>query len=216
MHARHRVWVDHGIMGIPQSRFAACLWISFRSYLSCRGRTLNHVPNAGPFDHLNEFGLTVEMASFLRFFYEQLILTPSKADPEEINLQNQVGIVTGSNIGLGLEASRQLLGLGLSHLILAVRDRQKGNNARQDLARAAPQARIEVWDLDLSSYESVQLFVQNCSSLARLDLAILNAGTIASLVESKKGERLTSRLWQELLDELSFANVDEILGTVQT
>lgn len=62
------------------------------------------------------------MGSTLRFLYCQLFLIPTEADPSETDLSGQIGIVTSSNIGLGLKASRQLLQLGLSHLILAVRD----------------------------------------------------------------------------------------------
>ncbi|KAL8834271.1 MAG: hypothetical protein Q9170_003816, partial [Blastenia crenularia] len=123
------------------------------------------------------------MALYLKFLNSQLFTTPSKADPKKINLQGQTGIVTGSNIGLGLEASRQLLGLGLSYLILAVRDKTKGETARQDLARGAPDAKIEVWDLNLSNYQSVQQFVDRCSSLQRLDFAILNAGLMRTGME---------------------------------
>ena len=77
-----------------------------------------------------------------------------------------------------MEASRQLLGLGLSYLILAVRDQSKGEAARRDLASTAPNARIEVWDLDLANYSSVQNFAKRSSTLPRLDFAILNAGVI--------------------------------------
>lgn len=116
------------------------------------------------------------MGSTLRFLYRQFFVTPTKADPSHTNLKGQTAIVSGANIGLGLESSRQLLELGLSKLIIAVRDQKKGEAARQDLSQTAPTARIEVWDLDLSSYQSVQKFVERCSSLPRLDFAILNAG----------------------------------------
>ncbi|KAI4130860.1 MAG: hypothetical protein LQ338_001537 [Usnochroma carphineum] len=122
----------------------------------------------------------------LRFLYRQFFLTPTKADPNSTNLKDQTGIVTGSNIGLGLEASRQLLELGLSHLILAVRDQKKGEAARQDLSRTSPEAKIEVWDLNLSNYQSVQEFVQRCSTLPRLDFAILNAGLLRMQLEINK------------------------------
>lgn len=65
------------------------------------------------------------MASYLKFLYRQFFITPPKADPHVINLHGQTGIVTGANVDLGLEACRQLLDLGLSHLILAVRNKGK-------------------------------------------------------------------------------------------
>ena len=64
-----------------------------------------------------------------------------------------------------------------------MRDKKKGENARQDLTRTAPEAKIEVWDLNLSNYQSVQQFAQRCSSLPRLDFAILNAGLLKPQLE---------------------------------
>ena len=126
------------------------------------------------------------MSLTLKFLYRQLFLTPTKASPRNNNLRGQTGIVTGSNIGLGFEASRQLLDLGLSHLILAVRNKTKGDNARNELIRGAPGAQIEVWDLDMSSYDSVTDFSQKCETLPRLDFVILNAGIFKPEFEINK------------------------------
>ena len=126
------------------------------------------------------------MNDILKFLYSQLLFTPPKVDPPKSNLRGQIGIVTGSNAGLGLEASRQLLELGLSHLILAVRNKEKGDNACIDLARDAPGAKIEVWDLNMSNYESVTQFTQRCVRLPRLDFAILNAGIVKPELEINK------------------------------
>ena len=116
------------------------------------------------------------MSETLKFLYRQFFITPPKANPQVISLRGQIGIVTGANVGLGLEASRQLLELGLSHLVLAVRSKSKGDDARIALSRQAPGARIEVWELDLNNYNSVTAFTQRCAGLPRLDFAILNAG----------------------------------------
>ena len=118
------------------------------------------------------------MSDTLKFLYRQLFLTPPATSLRHHNLQGQTGLVTGSNIGLGLEASRQLLSLRIGRIILAVRDLTKGENARQELAHAAPWAIIEVWHLDMSSYTSIQAFAQKCSTLSRIDFAILNAGIL--------------------------------------
>ena len=126
------------------------------------------------------------MSETLKFLYRQFFLVPTQASPHDNNLHGKTGIVTGSNIGLGLEASRQLLELGLSRLILAVRDRRKGNNARAELARSAPASKIEVWDLNLSNYESVSAFTQKCATLPRIDFAILNAGILKTTMEINK------------------------------
>lgn len=77
-----------------------------------------------------------------------------------------------------LECARQLLDIGCSKVILAVRSEAKGEAARQDLSRGRdlkPGA-IEVWKLDLSSYDSIIAFSERAKSLELLNLVILNAG----------------------------------------
>jgi len=116
-------------------------------------------------------------ATTRRFFYRQLCLTPVL--PHDVSLKGKTAIVTGANYGIGLETSRQLLDLGLSKLIIAVRDESKGKTARTNLLRGrnllADDA-IEVWKLDMLSYESITAFVERVKTLERLDIAVLNAG----------------------------------------
>ncbi len=61
--------------------------------------------------------------------------------------------------------------------MLAVRSISKGEAAAQKLRIAAPGASIEVWALDMDSYASIQGFAHQCTSLDRIDFAMLNAGT---------------------------------------
>ncbi|KAF7596246.1 hypothetical protein BBP40_002779 [Aspergillus hancockii] len=96
--------------------------------------------------------------------------------PTSINLSGKTAIVTGSNVGLGLESARHLLSLQLSHLILAVRSQSKGDAAASELQREHPNANVEVWLLDMESYKSILDFVQRCKNLPRIHIAILNAG----------------------------------------
>jgi len=79
-------------------------------------------------------------------------------------LKGKVAIITGSNSGLGFESSRQLLTLGLSHLVLAVRSIEKGKAAASKLSLANPEATIDVWALDMESYDSIQAFVRKCDT----------------------------------------------------
>ena len=51
----------------------------------------------------------------------------------------------------------------------------KGGTAADTLRKAYPQAKIEVWQLDMASYESIQTIVRQCQALDRLDIVILNA-----------------------------------------
>jgi NAD(P)-dependent dehydrogenase (short-subunit alcohol dehydrogenase family) len=99
-----------------------------------------------------------------------------KPPPSPISLAGQTAIITGSNTGIGLASARVLLGLGLSNLIMAVRSTEKGSAAATPLRNAFPLTKIDVWPLDMLSYESIQAFVGKCAALPRLDIAILNAG----------------------------------------
>ncbi|KAL8717199.1 MAG: hypothetical protein Q9225_005534 [Loekoesia sp. 1 TL-2023] len=93
------------------------------------------------------------------------------------SLVGKVAIVTGANQGLGFEASKQLLKLGLSHLVVAVRSVDKGKAAAAKLAAANSSAKIDVWALDMESYDSVQAFVRKCDTeLSRIEYTVLNAG----------------------------------------
>ena len=93
------------------------------------------------------------------------------------DVKGKCAIVTGSNTGLGFEAAKQLLSLGLSHLVMGVRSLERGNAAATKLRDVGSSAKIEVWQLDMESYDSIQAFVRKCQgSLSRIHIVILNAG----------------------------------------
>lgn len=110
--------------------------------------------------------------------YHQVTAKPQVV--KGVDLSGRVALVTGSNSGVGLETSRQLLDLGVSKLILAVRDEEKGRAAASGLLAGRKDAQpntVEVWKLDLSSYDSVVAFADRAAkTLTRLDVAVLNAG----------------------------------------
>ena len=92
-------------------------------------------------------------------------------------MEGKAAIVTGVNQGLGFEAARQLLTLGLAHLVVAVRSLDKGKAAAAELVTANPSAKIDVWALDMESYDSIRAFVQKCDDeLPRIEYTVLNAG----------------------------------------
>ncbi|EON98872.1 putative short-chain dehydrogenase reductase family protein [Phaeoacremonium minimum UCRPA7] len=60
---------------------------------------------------------------------------------------------------------------------MAVRSTTKGEDAASKLRKQYPNAEINVWQLDMSSYDSIRGFVARVEKdLHRLDVAILNAG----------------------------------------
>lgn len=114
------------------------------------------------------------------FFKNQFCTKIEIPDPSQFpSLNGKTAIVTGANTGLGFEAAKQLLTLGLSRLVLAVRSVEKGNAAAEKLGRAHPSANIQVWSLDMESYDSIQAFVRKCNDeLPHVEYAILNAGVM--------------------------------------
>ncbi|KAI0835018.1 NAD(P)-binding protein [Hypoxylon sp. FL0890] len=127
---------------------------------------------------------------FVGFLYRQWLLH-RKPIPSGTTVSGQTAIITGSNSGLGFEAARQLLQLGLSNLIVAVRSQSRGDAAAQKLRREFPDSTISVWLLDMTSYDSVRAFATRCETLPRIDIVLLNAGLRSDyfqLVESTHHE----------------------------
>jgi NAD(P)-dependent dehydrogenase (short-subunit alcohol dehydrogenase family) len=115
----------------------------------------------------------------MQLFTLSHIKTKPIPPPATLNLSGQTAIVTGSNTGIGFQAARVLLEHNLSHLIIAVRSINKGEAAAQTLRKDFPKAQIDVWQLDMLSYDSIQSFVKRCHErLDRLDRALLNAGVL--------------------------------------
>jgi NAD(P)-dependent dehydrogenase (short-subunit alcohol dehydrogenase family) len=110
------------------------------------------------------------------FFRSQL--TKPVLPPKGTSVAGQTAILTGSNTGLGFACANWLLELKIGRLIMAVRTQSKGEAAAQELRKKHKDATIEIWQLDMLSYKSVQDFAAKCQTLDRLDFAILNAGVI--------------------------------------
>jgi NAD(P)-dependent dehydrogenase (short-subunit alcohol dehydrogenase family) len=83
-------------------------------------------------------------------------------------------IVTGANSGLGLSTARELARKGAS-VVLACRNRARGEAALADVAAAGGEA--ELAELDLARLESVRAFAQ--ARTEPVDLLINNAGIMA-------------------------------------
>jgi len=104
----------------------------------------------------------------------------------------KLAVVTGSNSGTGKEAARALAGAG-ADVILAVRNVDKGEQARADILTDHPQAQVSVRRLDLADLSSVQDFADALISEGRpLDLLLNNAGImmVPARHETKDGFEL--------------------------
>src|SRR5262245_42380944 len=97
------------------------------------------------------------------------------------NIPDQTGrtaVITGANTGLGYETAAALAAKG-AHVVLAVRDVDKGKAAADLIARRAPGASVAVQKLDLSSLESVRTAADELRSAHdTTDLLINNAGVM--------------------------------------
>lgn len=122
------------------------------------------------------------MATPLTFMYNLLysqwlvnIPIPTKS------FEGQTVIVTGANVGLGFEAAKHFTKLGASRVIIACRSLEKGEDAKKKIEESTKRnGALEVWQLDLSSYDSVKEFAARASKLDRLDVLLENAGVQTS------------------------------------
>ncbi|KAI4263264.1 MAG: hypothetical protein L6R42_001590, partial [Xanthoria sp. 1 TBL-2021] len=134
----------------------------------------------------------MSLSYILSFFYSQLFITPPIPHS---SFDNQTVIVTGSNTGLGLEAARHIVRLGASKVILAVRNTEKGLAAKRSILESTGRNEkddvIEVWPLDLTSYESVQQFAARAMGLERLDVLLSNAGLMTKEFKMAEEDELT-------------------------
>lgn len=95
---------------------------------------------------------------------------------EGINGTGLTAIVTGPTSGHGAQTARTLALRGV-HVVMAVRNRTKGENGKEAILKEFPNAKVDVMELDLSSMASVRKFASefNSSGLP-LNILVNNAG----------------------------------------
>jgi NAD(P)-dependent dehydrogenase (short-subunit alcohol dehydrogenase family) len=90
----------------------------------------------------------------------------------------RTAVITGANTGLGYETAKALAAKG-AHVVLAVRNTDKGNDAVARIADASPGASVTVQKLDLTSLDSVRKAAEDLrSKYDTIDLLINNAGVM--------------------------------------
>lgn len=112
--------------------------------------------------------------SILAFLSRQWNFIPEPV--ENVSLVGKTALIVGATSGIGVEVARQCLELGVTKLIIGARNREKVKTVVENLGTASPEAVIQSWALDLSSYQSVTAFAKRAEGLERLDFVILNAG----------------------------------------
>lgn len=100
--------------------------------------------------------------------------------------------MTGANGGLGLEAARHFARLGAERVIVAVRSLEKGDAAKISIEESTSRKNVvDVWHLDLCSYDSVKEFAKRCEALPRIDAVVENAGVLTTKFELTEGSEKT-------------------------
>ncbi len=90
----------------------------------------------------------------------------------------RTAVVTGSNTGLGYETAAALAAKG-AHVVLAVRNTDKGKAAADLIARRTPGASVGVAELDLTSLDSIRSAAEDLrTEHDTIDLLINNAGVM--------------------------------------
>lgn len=94
------------------------------------------------------------------------------------DLRGSYAVVTGANSGLGFGLAKRLAAAG-ADVVMAIRDRDKGERAVADIRRDVPQAKLTIMQLDLSSLESVAALGEQLTAEGRpIDVLVNNAGVM--------------------------------------
>lgn len=94
------------------------------------------------------------------------------------DLRGKFAVVTGANSGLGFGLAKRLAGAG-ADVVMAIRDRAKGERALAGIRRDVPQAKLTIRQLDLSSLHSVAALAEELTAQGRpIDILINNAGVM--------------------------------------
>jgi NAD(P)-dependent dehydrogenase (short-subunit alcohol dehydrogenase family) len=122
----------------------------------------------------------------------------------------RVAVVTGSNTGLGYETAAALAAKG-AHVVLAVRNLDKGRSAADLITTRTPGASVAVQELDLTSLESVrnaaeQLRSQHDSIDLLLDRVLAAPGSRVVTVSSI-GHRRGQIRFDDLQSERSYSRM---------
>ncbi len=95
------------------------------------------------------------------------------------DLSGRTAVVTGANGGLGLQTAKVFAVKG-AHVVMAARDQDKAARGVAEIRALAPDASLEVVELDLASQASVRAAAESVLAVhERVDVLVNNAGVMA-------------------------------------
>src|SRR6201984_560640 len=94
------------------------------------------------------------------------------------DLSGKLAIITGANSGLGFGLAKRLSAAG-ADVVMAIRNRAKGEAAIEEIHATVPDARLTIKPLDLASLASVAALGEQLNAEGRpIDILIHNAGVM--------------------------------------
>lgn len=128
-------------------------------------------------------------------------------------LHGSFAVVTGANSGLGFGLAKRLSAAG-ADVVLAVRDRAKGERAIAEIRRAVPEAKLAIRQLDLSSLSSVAGLGEELTAEGRpIDILINNAGVMTPPERQQTGDGFELQFGTNYLGH--FALTGRLLGLLR-
>jgi NAD(P)-dependent dehydrogenase (short-subunit alcohol dehydrogenase family) len=114
------------------------------------------------------------------------------ADPQPGALDGRTALVTGANSGIGQAIAAGLAELG-ARVLMTVRDHQRGEQAREKIMAAHPNADLRVEVCDVANLAAIRAFTAELTGrMARLDVLVHNAGVLpATRTETTEGHEVT-------------------------
>ncbi|KAK9079645.1 hypothetical protein SSX86_001318 [Deinandra increscens subsp. villosa] len=122
-------------------------------------------------------------------------------------------IVTGATSGIGAETARVLALRGV-HVIMTVRNTEKGIKVKETILKQTPDAKVDVMELDLSSMASIRDFAAKYRSTGLpLHVLINNAGVLSPTFKLSK-EKIELHFATNHLGHFLLTNL--LLETIKT
>lgn len=92
----------------------------------------------------------------------------------------RTALIAGATSGCGLQLAK-ILAAHCTRLVITARNPQRGEQALEEIRKSLPdetdtKPQIELWPLEMESFQSIREFTERLLRLPSLDLAVLNAG----------------------------------------